>query len=567
MIRRYAINLEREDRFQYLIAILCVIIYAGCLFFPLADKDAAHHANIALHMLQFNDYYSLVDRYTPYLDKPHFLFWISAASFKLFGVTTFAHRLPAVLFGLISIYSTYQLTRHLFNKTTAKIAALTLATAQGFIISIIDARMETPLMAAIIFGLWQWIVFIDTNKLKHIIFASLGVAVAFSTKGWIGPAITLFSVALYIVLNKRWLVFLNWKTWLFIPLLALFISPVLYAYYLQFNLHPELVVRGRDHINGIKFILWDQNFERFKGDSFVKGGRNSSVFFLYHTFLWAFFPWCIAAYIAVVFWIRRMIWKRKWHHPANFAAATFAIILFTISFSRFKMPHYIFMLMPLATIFTAPFLRFALSGRFWLNIFYPMQVVFACLVIVATIVINYYFFMPDNALVHIIGPVLMIALIVLLIKKNFSKPVKTIYISAVLIIVFSFYVMYNFFPQLMKYQGGNELVSKMKEEKIVIKDENILLIDENAHTFDFYRGYNHTIVKTTALVSQVPQLNDKYFLLTASVARSLPTDSLRIEPVISHVDYNVTTLKLKFLNPKTRATKLDTLMLAKIYPK
>lgn len=137
MIRRYVINLEREDRFQYLIAILCVIIYAGCLFFPLADKDAAHHVNIALHMLQFNDYYSLVDRYTPYLDKPHFLFWISAASFKLFGVTTFAHRLPAVLFGLISIYSTYQLTRHLFNKTTAKIAALTLATAQGFIISII----------------------------------------------------------------------------------------------------------------------------------------------------------------------------------------------------------------------------------------------------------------------------------------------------------------------------------------------------------------------------------------------------------------------------------------------
>src|ERR1044071_747087 len=151
MLTRYSINLEREDRFQYLIAILCVIVYAGCLFFPLADKDAAHHANIALHMLQFDDYISLVDRGGEYLDKPHLLFWVSAASFKLFGINTFAYRLPAVLFGLISIFSTYKLAKHLSDKTTAKLAALMLATAQGFIISINDARMETPLMAGIIF--------------------------------------------------------------------------------------------------------------------------------------------------------------------------------------------------------------------------------------------------------------------------------------------------------------------------------------------------------------------------------------------------------------------------------
>ena len=81
-------------------AALYTVVYAGSLFFPLMDKDAAHHANIALHMLQFNDYVSLVDRHMEYLDKPHFLFWVSAASFKIFGVNTFAYRLPAILFGL-----------------------------------------------------------------------------------------------------------------------------------------------------------------------------------------------------------------------------------------------------------------------------------------------------------------------------------------------------------------------------------------------------------------------------------------------------------------------------------
>ena len=161
MLKKYSVNLEQEDAVQYLIGLFCLFVYAGSLFFPLMDKDAAHHANIALRMLQFNDYVSLVDRHMEYLDKPHFLFWVSAASFKIFGVNTFAFRLPAVIFGLISIFSTYKLARHLSNKTTAKLAAVMLGTAQGFILSINDARMETPLMAAIIFGLWQLIVFID----------------------------------------------------------------------------------------------------------------------------------------------------------------------------------------------------------------------------------------------------------------------------------------------------------------------------------------------------------------------------------------------------------------------
>jgi len=37
-----------------------------------------------------------------------------------------------------------------------------------------------------------------------------------------------------------------------------------------------------------------------------------------------------------------------------------------------------------------------------------------------------------------------------------------------------------------------------------------------------------------------------------------------VQPVASHVDYNVSTVSLKFLNPATRAERLDTLLLAKV---
>jgi len=566
MLKKYSINLEKEGPFQYLLGILCLLVYAGCLFFPLMDKDAAHHANIALHMLQFNDYVSLVDRHMEYLDKPHFLFWVSAASFKIFGVNTFAYRLPAILFGLVSIYSTYRLARHLSNKTTAKLAAIMLATAQGFILSINDARMETPLMAAIIFGLWQLIVYVDSKRFWNIVLAALGAGIAFSTKGWIGPAIIFIAAFFYILLNRKWAVLTHWKTWLFIPFLLLFISPVLYAYYLQYDLHPEKVVRNMSHISGVKFILWNQNFERFGGDGFAKGGRNSSVFFLYHTFLWAFFPWCIMAYVAVVFWLRRMIYKKKWRYPFNFAALAFAFILFTISFSKFKMPHYVFMLLPLAALFTAPYLRLVLSYKGGLKFYYPLQITLAVLVILATIVLNYYF-MPPSIFGQVIGGILVIALLFLLFRKSGQPAYKVVYLTVCVAILFNLFMNYNFFPNLLKYQGGNEMAFQMRKGNSPIKDNDIILLDVNAHSFDFYRNYNHDIVDLSQLGKKLPSLQDKYFLLTSKLARESLTDSFNVIPIVSQVDYNVTTMKLKFLNPKTRSTKLDTLMLAKIEPK
>lgn len=526
------------------------------------DKDAAHHANIALRMLQYDDYVSLVDRQTDYLDKPHFLFWSSALSFKIFGVNTFAHRLPAILFALLSVYSTYKLSRLLTDKTTAKLAAIMLATAQGFILSINDARMETPLTAGIIFGLWQLIAYIKTDRFIFLIGASLGAAMAFSTKGWIGVVIIFISALLYVVLQKKWDVLTRPKTYLFLLFFALFISPVLYAYYLQFDQHPEKVIRNMTNISGVKFILWDQNFERFGGDNFIKGGRNSSVFFLYHTFLWAYFPWCIIAYAGLLFWLRRMFGQKKWRHPVNFAALAFGFILFTISFSKFKMPHYIFMLLPLATIFSAPYLRLLLAYARPRKVLIILHTVIACIVLLATVALNFYFFQPPTAFAWGIGILLTAAYVYYLLNRRSQSALRFLGITVGLVIVFNFFANYSFFPNLLKYQGGNELVAKMKRDGIQVRDEDIILVDNNAHTFDFYRGYNHDVLDFSRVMETYDSTRGKYFLLTGGMIKELRAQGMQVIPVASHVDYNVTTLKLKFLNPTTRSTKLDTLMLA-----
>ncbi len=562
MLKKYAINFEKENLFQYLIITLLVAIYGRALFIPLIDKDAAHHANIAINMLQHNDYLSLIDREKDYLDKPHLLFWASLLSFKIFGITTFAHRLPALLFSLLSVYSTYKVTKHLSDKTTAKIAALILATAQAFILSITDARMETPLTAFIIFGLWQLVLYIDRQKFIHLTLGALGAAGAFSTKGWIGVVIILIACFFKLLLEHKWNVLGIIKTWLFIPLFFLFISPVLYAYYYQFDLHPEKVIRGMSHISGVKFILWNQNFERFKGDNWVEGGRNSSPFFLYHTFLWAFLPWCVAAYLAVFYWLRRILFKKKWRNPFNFAALTFAFVLFTISFSKFKMPHYVIMLFPLAAIFTAPYLRLALSHKMGIRIFYPLHIFIAIGVLLITLALNFYFFTPSVP-VAITGCLILLTLIVLIFRRTEHKGLKVLTISAFISIGLNYFMNFNFLPNLMEYQGGQKLAEKVKAKNIPHKD--ILLLENDSHSFDFYLGYNHKLVSWEQLSGQSPEVRDKFILLTSSMKRELEKRGLTVKPEFIELDYRVSKVKLKFLNRKTRLSVCDSLILGKIY--
>jgi hypothetical protein len=406
------------------------------------------------------------------------------------------------------------------------------------------------------------IVYVDKAKLWNLVLGALGVAIAFSTKGWIGPIIIFVALFFYLLLNKKWNVLARGKTWLFIPFFFLFISPVLYAYYLQFDLHPEKFIRGRDNISGIKFILWDQNFERFDGDSFKKGGRNSEYFFLYHTFLWAYFPWSIVAYVALVAALKKLFNRSGVKSAFSFAAVSFAFLLFVISFSNFKMPHYIFWFLPLATLFTAPFLRELMSGKPGHRFFYYLHIVFAVLVLLATLALNFYFFKPANWWAWTAGIALILGLIYLLFKRQKDAGLKLVYVSAGLSIVFNFFVNYSFFPNLFRYQGGKELVRLMEEKGIEVDDKKIKLIDTHAHSFDFYRAYNHPVANADSLPRGD---SSSYYLLGSGDAQRLLSRGYRIDTIVSHPDFNVSTIKLKFLREKTRESTLDTLMLARVY--
>jgi 4-amino-4-deoxy-L-arabinose transferase-like glycosyltransferase len=125
---------------------------------------------------------------------------------------------------------------------------------------------------------------VNHRRPVNAIGAALGLALGFCTKGHIAVFTPAVGVFFYILYKKDWKSFYHPQLIVLLLSFALFISPVVYCYYLQYDLHPEKIIRGKSGRSGVAFILWKQNFERFQGDSFGADAKNDYLFFF------SFFP-------------------------------------------------------------------------------------------------------------------------------------------------------------------------------------------------------------------------------------------------------------------------------------
>lgn len=75
-----------------------ILINANGLLNPILEPDGALYATISKHIALKGEWFNLYGDGHDWLDKPHFPFWMAALSFKIFGITSFAYKLPAFLF-------------------------------------------------------------------------------------------------------------------------------------------------------------------------------------------------------------------------------------------------------------------------------------------------------------------------------------------------------------------------------------------------------------------------------------------------------------------------------------
>jgi len=541
-----------STRIYWFLFLLLLLVYLIGLFVPLMDNDSAHHANIAMHMYLTGDYARLIDYGKDYLDKPHLHFWLAAFSYKIFGVTTFAYKLPSFLFTILGTYSTYRLGKTLYDKETGKLAGLIVGTAFAYILANNDVRMDAILTASIAFATWQLVDFVNSKKLVYIIGAALGLALGFCTKGHIAVFTPAVSILFYILYKKDWKIFINWKWILLLLLFALFISPVVYCYYLQYNLHPEVTVRGKNNIDGVKFILWGQSIERFSGEMGADA-KNDRLFFI-HSFLWAFAPWSIIAFMAVFHRAKNFI-KRK---AEWLTVGVFLVMLVTISSSGFKLPHYLNIVFPTTAILTASFFTYVNNKSAWPKRFYFIQLVVCILILLLSAVIHTWAFPISNVFV-IAGTVILLAVFFYFIKSKSYTLLQKAILLPVSVMIFAFFLLNaNFYPRLLTYQGGNQLASISKTR--VNPRDVYLWKDYYSSSYNFYtktirREFNDSVFK---------EGREIWILSDVRNLEEIKNQGYILGKSISAPDYEITKIDLKFVNPSTRDSQLNRMVLSKV---
>jgi 4-amino-4-deoxy-L-arabinose transferase-like glycosyltransferase len=288
--------------FTWLI-IIGIVVNASGLLLPILEPDGALYATLAKNMVLRGDYINLFVDGKDWLDKPHFPFWITAFSFKIFGINSFAYKLPALLFWLAGAWYTYAFANKLYNKQTAQWALLIYLSVEHLIISNNDVRAEPYLTGLMIGTAYYYYLAYRSNKWKYYIAGSLLLAFAIMTKGIFIACMVMAGFFIDWIIKKEWKQFLNYRWWLSMVLVLLFIMPELISLYLQFDRHPEKLVFAQQNVSGIRFFFWDSQFGRFFNTGPIKG-KGDKLFYV-HTMIWAFLPWSIIFFVLIGSYIKK----------------------------------------------------------------------------------------------------------------------------------------------------------------------------------------------------------------------------------------------------------------------
>jgi dolichol-phosphate mannosyltransferase len=118
-----------------------VLAVASCLLvlpnltYPLIDPDEARYAEISREMLESGDFIVPTRFGEPYLDKPPLLYWLTATSFRVFGISVWSARLVPALAALATIGVIFLLGRRLVGHRAAWLGGLAMLSSCGFLVS------------------------------------------------------------------------------------------------------------------------------------------------------------------------------------------------------------------------------------------------------------------------------------------------------------------------------------------------------------------------------------------------------------------------------------------------
>jgi 4-amino-4-deoxy-L-arabinose transferase-like glycosyltransferase len=538
------------------------------------DVDSAQYASISREMVEGGSYLEVKNNGQDYLDKPPLIFWVTSIFFQLFGYSNFTFKIGSFLFTLLGVYSTFRLGKFLYHARVGRLAAAILFTCQAFFLFNNDVRTDTILTGSIIFAIWQLVEWLHHKKWKWLLGAAVGIALAMLAKGPVGLMVPVLAISSYLVGKGRWADFFNWQYLVIIALVGVMLAPMLYGLYTQFDLQPEKSVpmitpdgyKYETGVSGLKFYLWTQSFGRITGEN--TWSNNSGPFFFIHNFLWSFLPWALLFAIAFFSRITQVvkISLKGEKLPELLTIGGFLLPFLALSMSEFKLPHYIFVLYPLAAVLLASWWEEGV-WKYKLKGFKIAALVTQSIILLASGLALYFlyfrFFKGAPLYLPLLTGLLLAGAVYFLLKWKKSS-VMLIMASVWISLAINFTLNGWFYPNLLKYQWGSEMANYIEENDI--DASTVYEYYTFTYSFNFYAGRTADVVIDEIIEHKLKKGKEVHVITADPYLQDLRSD-FKVHTLYTFGSHSVTLLNMKFLDPATRAQTLKPIYLVKILGK
>src|ERR1700733_11650855 len=194
---------------SYLIVLLvAAAVYAGCMISPpsLMDDVDAVQAQIARNMLASGDYVTARLDGVPYLEKAPLIYWLIAGSFKVFGATDWAARIPMVLAALALAWLTTAFGVWAFGRRAGLYAGLCISTCFGLFLFTRVLIPDVLLTTSIALSMWAFLRAIDEAERRSrwwafVLAASLGASLLL--KSLVGVVFPVAAALIYLGITRQ----------------------------------------------------------------------------------------------------------------------------------------------------------------------------------------------------------------------------------------------------------------------------------------------------------------------------------------------------------------------------
>lgn len=520
--------------------IVTAVVYVIALPVDVLEVDQAQYAWMSRELLDSpRTFLEITCRGRDYLDKPPLLLWTTALSYLTFGVGNAASRIPQLLVLALGIFSTARLGRRLYGARVGILAALFLAWSQAYFHMAIDVRTDGMLTGFVAFALWQLVEYDHTRRLAHLVLGAAGVGLAMLAKGPLGIMVPALAIGADMLLRRRWKNLFRWQ-WLLVPAIALVVlAPMLWGLYTQFG------------ERGPEFFFWTQSFGRITGEN--KFTDDTSPLYFIHTSAWAFLPWTLLFFGGVGRGFVRAF--RALRDPAEATELlTWGGVVLTLaglSASQYKLPHYCYVVAPLAAILAASVLVDAMEVARWKRVLvWGQGGVLALSWGVLGVALAWVFAPAPVWLWVALGAVAVGA--IASVRANASAAVRWALASGFTILAVNLAVNGHVFPSLLTYQSssaaGRELAARNIPAGRVFQ-----LHRGPGYALDFYWGHAAPPVKSAEQVVGLARANEEIWVLVSDDwTPKLEALGLQPEVVAEYEQFTASRLTAKFLDPRRR---------------